>query len=169
MGGASNSHPFSPPDGRPKTAHTYGQKVCMLKEQDDCIIHVGATTLDGYGVVKRQGKVVRAHRWSLSQSLGISIQQMDGLVVMHSCDNRLCVNPSHLSLGTHKENAEDKVKKGRQAKGETCGNSRLTDDQVRAIKTMFGCGVSSASIARAFGVSAMCIGRIRSGKTWRHL
>jgi len=134
----------------------------------DCIDHKGATT-DGYGVLKRNGKTVRAHRWAFCKHNGLSLLDIDGMVVMHKCDNRLCVNPDHLFIGTHAENCRDKVKKCRQARGEKAGNSKLTDNQVFSIKRLFALGESNRSIAICYGVSAMCIGRIRSGKTWGHI
>lgn len=88
---------------------------------------------------------------------------------MHLCDNRLCVNPDHLRIGTHATNCADKVSKGRQAKGEDAGNSKLTNQNVRFIKQFIADGLSNAFLAKQYGVSAMCISRIRAGKTWRHL
>jgi hypothetical protein len=134
----------------------------------DCIEHKGAMT-DGYGILKRNGKTVRAHRWAYCKHNGLSLHEIDGMVVMHKCDNRLCVNPNHLLIGTHADNCKDKVEKCRQARGETAGNSKLTDSQVLSIKKLFDFGESNRSIAKFYGVSAMCIGRIRSGKTWGHL
>lgn len=134
----------------------------------NCIDHKGATT-DGYGVVKRGGKTVRAHRFAYCSAKGIDLEAIRGRVVMHACDNRLCVNPDHLSLGSHADNCADKVGKGRQARGERSGNSKLSDNQVRLIKTLFERGETNAEIARCYGVSAMCIGRIRNGTTWGHL
>lgn len=138
----------------------------MIKSQ--CIPHVGAV-VDGYGVKKHKRKNVRAHRLAFCQSNGIPIESIDGLLVMHSCDNRLCINPSHLSLGSHADNMADKVSKGRQARGEKSGNSKLKDSEVLEIKKAFLYGASAAFLARKFNVSTMCISRIRSGKTWFHL
>jgi hypothetical protein len=79
------------------------------------------------------------------------------------------VNPHHLVLGTHKTNCADKVAKGRQAKGEIIGNSKLKDWQVLTIKMRINAGETNSQLAKEFDVSSMCISRIRSGKTWRHL
>lgn len=133
-----------------------------------CILHQGATC-DGYGVKKHKKKNVRAHRLAYCQANDIDIESISGKVVMHSCDNRLCINPLHLSIGTHADNCADKVSKGRQARGDTGGNSRLKSSQVLEIRRLFDGGYFNAEIARIYGVSSMCISRIRSGKTWGHV
>lgn len=63
----------------------------------------------------------------------------DGMCVMHSCDNPLCVNPEHLSIGTNTDNLQDAAKKGRTAYGErNGGGGKLTDNSVRRIKALKG-------------------------------
>ena len=135
---------------------------------ENCINHTGATT-DGYGVLKRFRKLVGAHRWSYCIDKKIQLDEIKGLVVMHICDNRLCINPKHLLLGTHADNCADKVKKGRQARGEKQGNSKLKNHQVVLIKYLFTVGATNVAIAKEYGVSTMCVSRIRSGKTWGFL
>lgn len=99
---------------------------------------------DGYGTIQfchkgKKGKC-RAHR------LVYEIVHNDELnpenVIMHSCDNPNCCNPRHLSKGTHKDNHDDKVNKGRQAKGKTNGRYRTgyhsKFDPVEKPKPLFG-------------------------------
>lgn len=92
------------------------------------------------------------------------------MFVLHGCDNRACVNPAHLRLGTHDENMADKVARQRQVRGElNRGGGRLSRADVAEIKRRLGEGQSGASVARAFGVSAAMVSLIRLGRNWSHV
>ena len=80
----------------------------------DCIEWLWCRSRSGYGQVRHLGKMEKAHRVAFCMSMGIPISEIKGLVVMHKCDNRGCVNPDHLSLGTQADNILDMVSKGRQ-------------------------------------------------------
>jgi hypothetical protein len=87
-----------------------------------------------------------------------------GLHVLHRCDVRLCVNPSHLFLGTPTDNACDAVAKGRKPIGEQV--SKLTEDQAREIRS----STDRIKVLMArFGVSQSTICNIRKRRTWKHL
>jgi len=76
---------------------------------------------------------------------------------MHSCDNRLCVNPAHLSLGTNSDNIADAVKKGRKV-------NKLTREQADEIRARYADGETQASIAADFSVSQMTVSLIVRNK-----
>lgn len=117
----------------------------------------------GYGISWKDGKTISAHR-KVYEELNGPIPK--GLVVRHTCDNRSCVNPKHLILGTAKQNSQDMVERNRQAKGSKVGTSVLTEEIVLMIKSMSG---SSRKVATLFGCSATTIKDIRKNKIWKHV
>lgn len=88
------------------------------------------------------------------------------MILMHKCDNRLCVNPDHLQAGTHKENTADMVSKGRSAYGERHGNVRVTVDIVRDIRTR---GLSIRAYSRKYGIGVTTVHDIVHRKRWAHV
>lgn len=133
-----------------------------------CILHVGAMFANGYGVKGYKRKTYRAHRLAYALHHNLDPSSMGG-VVMHSCDNRACVNPAHLSLGTHQANMADMVAKDRQAKGSTHGRSILSEELVGIIRARFvkGCRVNGCrALGRELGIDATVISELTSGKTY---
>lgn len=84
---------------------------------------------NGYGVAWFAGKYIGAHRLAYCQHHGLIPADIAGQVVRHRCDNRACVNPHHLELGTHADNMQDMVDRGRQGRPPV-----LTLDQAWAIR-----------------------------------
>lgn len=84
------------------------------KSKDGCWLWTGSVNNRGYGRINRCGKSVYAHRVSYELAFG-SIE--DGMSVCHGCDTPACVRPSHLFVGTQKQNSEDMVAKGRHHNG----------------------------------------------------
>jgi Pectobacterium phage endonuclease len=135
---------------------------------NQCWVWTGAKLNNGYGYlsITRKGKVrvLTAHRLSVEISMRLPIPP--GMHVLHSCDNPGCVNPRHLSIGTHKENMADMANKNRHAFGMKSGRSKLTTTQVRAIRK------SSAPhkvLADKYGIKKLQVYRIQHGLTWRSL
>lgn len=130
-----------------------------------CWEWLGSLTDRGYGRFHLGGKTLRAHRVSWELFRG-SIP--DDLYVLHKCDNPRCVNTSHLFLGTHQDNMDDRSEKGRvpERHGIKSGTAKLTDEDVLKIRESSETGVE---LSRLFGVSTSSISLIRSEKTWAHI
>ena len=104
---------------------------------EGCWEWAGSLDQDGYGClfVTVDGQLVqRAHRaaWALFRG-----PIPHGALVRHTCDNPPCCNPDHLRLGTHQDNSDDKVARRRQASGKQLPYTRLTDEQVREIRSAY--------------------------------
>lgn len=125
---------------------------------DECWPWTARVDRRGYGQFKvRQGLLVRAHRVSWELHFGPIPR---GAVVRHSCDNPPCVNPAHLALGSHRDNADDREKRGR-TKGATI--ERLPPGDIAEMRRAAAAGVRQADIARAFGVSQPYVSRVVRG------
>ena len=151
-----------------KTIARFWSKVDKSAGPDGCWLWTGATTDVGYGVVKIDGRLQRAHRvaWSLAAGPLVPDGSYHGTCVCHRCDARRCVNPRHMFLGTHLDNMRDKVAKGRQARltGEANPRARLTREAVGRVWSLLAAGVTHAAIGRELGVSESCISAIASGR-----
>lgn len=149
-----------------------------------CWIWKGHKTRLGYGGFSLRGKWISAHRLSFLLHGGIFTQENQ--CVLHSCNDRACVNPAHLRAGSHLDNMRDLMKSGnhkapsgaqhgtrlhpdRVARGERIANAKLTADSVREIRRLTSQGVILKDVARMFGVSVYPIYCIRKGIAWKHV
>ncbi len=126
-----------------------------------------ANTRSGYGQIKgychkmKKYRPLCAHRVSWELYNGKISGDMN---VLHRCDNPLCVNPDHLFLGTHLDNARDRVEKCREARGERHGRSKLTDDEVDDIRLLYD-SMTKKEIGSIFNVSERHVFYIGCGKS----
>ena len=93
------------------------------------------------------------------------------MFVLHSCDVRPCVNPSHLRLGTFSDNMQDMHRRGRgqDNKGVKHPKARLTEDQVLAIRAARANGVTEKTLASQYGITQASVGYIHRRRNWKHL
>lgn len=150
-----------------RTINNFWKKV---DKSGDCWEWTGSGNGNGYGKYNLKGKMFQAHRLAYILEKGPipEGEGYHGTCVLHSCDNRLCVNPKHLSLGTQKENIEDSVNKGRHfnPSGERHGRAKLSWAKVAEIKELFG-SMTQNKIAEMYGVHQSIVSGIKLGRIWR--
>jgi hypothetical protein len=144
-------------------------------------------------ISKRQTRTLHAHRLAYFLTFG---PIPDGLWVLHHCDNPSCCRPDHLFLGTAADNVADMMAKGRNLSGMTVhperaakgerhgsrtkpegirrgqsnGQSKLTDDDVREIRLLYAaCKGSQLEIAARFGVNQTLVSAIVRRVRWTHI
>lgn len=127
---------------------------------------IGKRKRDGYGNYSVKGNRVRAHRFSYAAFVGTI---PDGLGVLHRCDNRQCVNPAHLFVGTNATNVHDMVSKGRNVRGEDSNFSKLKEIQVLSIRRLFGAGETCSMLAKRFGLDYSAVRLIVHRKRWKNI
>jgi len=138
-----------------------------VRGEDECWDwqgQIGTTT--GYGRFSLNHKDMGAHRMAWILAYG---PIPEGKCVLHSCDNRPCVNKRHLFLGDKTTNMADKVKKDRQAKGEQMSQTRLTDKQALEIRRLYTNGYTQTQITKLFDVGTSVIHRIVHRQSWKHI
>lgn len=120
----------------------------------------------GYGGIKYKGRKRSVHRIIYEAANGPT-----DLHVLHKCDRPLCCNIDHLFAGNDLDNVKDMIAKGRRVygKGERSLNVKLTDKEVRIIKSRIAGGATTSELASEFHVAPPTIRAIRSGKSWRHI
>ena len=152
-----------PPNYTSKQVNRFWSKVDQSGGVDSCW-NWTASLRNTYGQFSINGKPNYAHRLAYELTHGAIPSTLD---ILHSCDNRKCCNPAHLFPGTNLDNMRDKVKKGRQAKGESSGTAKITAAQVQSIRARYATGgISQEKLGNEYGLHQTHIGRIVRGKNW---
>ncbi len=173
-----------------------GERVWSRIEVDPdpphCWNWTGPLTRGGYARIRVNNKSTRAHRvvWQM-----LNGPITDGLHVLHNCDNKRCIRPDHLRLGTHQDNMRDMnerhpyprrggvstvtAARGERhgththpetvRRGEQQGGAKLTDEKVREIRRRAATGESLSAIARAFDVTRTSVNFVVTRRSWAHI
>lgn len=138
----------------------------------DCIEWTGYRIKGGYGRRMIKGKCQLAHRVAYCAHHVIPIEAIKGVEVRHTCDHPPCVNPDHLVLGSHTDNMQDMVVRGRKARcdGLNNGNAKLSESQVQEIRQIYVKGsreFGTVALSKKYGVSQPHISKVVLAKAWR--
>lgn len=133
---------------------------------DGCILWTGTLLHTGYGYARSGKRSVRAHRLAWEIERGAI---PDGLWVLHTCDNRRCINPAHLFLGDVQDNTDDMCNKGRNAKGFRLPHTKLGPLEVLDIRARLDDGYTVAEVARLFKVHRITITQVRERRSFKYL
>ena len=134
-----------------------------------CVEYAGARVSGGYGSRWIDGVWGMTHRQAWEDANG---PIPDGMHVLHSCDNKPCINPEHLFLGTHRDNMRDSAAKGRHknpvmyGEDNPRGAATLRAEHIPLIRELVRRGLAQTRVAKLVGVRQPAISRIVAGATW---
>lgn len=136
-------------------------------DKNNCFLWRGSTS-GGYGQITINYKVYYCHRIAYILFKG---KIPEYICVLHKCDNKLCINPDHLFLGTDKDNMQDRDNKNRQVKGEKHGSSKLIKNNVKEILQTKNNDLPYIrnSLAIKFNVTRGAINHIINKRQWKHI
>lgn len=145
-----------------------------VRGDDECWEWTAGKFAEGYGSIRIKNNMYLAHRvsWVLHHGEIPEHNSAHGMCVCHTCDNRACVNPSHLFLGTNKDNMDDRdlKERGVNVTGEKHGMHKLTEEQVIDIRAKYIPHVYSLSmLAKEYGVHLSAIYCVVKYTTWKHV
>ena len=151
---------------KPEDIDRFNSYLPSSRTENECWIWEGTRASDGYGKFWLDRKSVPAHRAAVLLE-GREIGK--GKIVTHTCDQPLCVNPSHLRVSTHISNMRDMVQRKRHMFGEKSVVAVLTEKQCLSIIERTSQGATVRGLAREMGIARSTLNKVAKGYTWRHL
>lgn len=145
--------------------------LVAVDQATGCWLWAGPRDDDGYGLVRRAGTQSRAHRVAIVLFHGTPIPA--GMRGLHSCDNPPCCNPSHVYVGTQKQNMRDMVDRGRNVTrpphGEKSPHAKTTRKSVALMRRLRAAGWTYVALAKRFRLSVVQVRLIVRGERWAHV
>jgi hypothetical protein len=141
----------------------HGPVPAHVPELGPCWTWTASCLKSGYGQMSIAGRKTMTHRLSWELAHGAI---PPGLQVLHRCDNRRCVRPDHLFLGTDLDNRRDAMLKNRHNSGERHGHAKLTWAIVGDMRARHAAGQGNVDIGRLYGVDKKRVWAITSNKAW---
>jgi hypothetical protein len=138
----------------------------FVERTDYCWNWTGTINKFGYGIITHKYYLYFVHRLAYVKHFGSVPENM---FVLHKCDNRKCINPEHLFIGTNRDNVDDMLNKERQPRGETKHNSILLERDILLIRKMKQEGETLKDISKYFNVSEGAIYDVIARRTWKHI
>ena len=146
-----------------------------VRTEDGCLDWPRARNNRGYGQIRRGDRCLLTHRVAWEYANG---PIPDGLAILHRCDRPACYEPTHLFVGSLRDNTQDMVRKGRQwlqkaperaLRGEAHWNAVLDDEKVRDIRRRRENGETLKAIADVYGIHLSSVWLIVKRKYWKHV
>jgi len=147
-------------------AQRWINEVALTFKGDSCLVWPFSRGKDGYGRIKREGRMQKAHRVVCEAAHGIAPTPKHEAA--HNCGNRGCINPHHLRWATPVENAADRLIHGTHIEGERHGRAKITEAEAREILALKDKKVQR-EIGAQFGLDQRTISAIHRKKRWAHL
>ena len=138
------------------------KEITWIVDDNGCwICNSHKCGIKGYPQKKINGRATRINRIMYAKYNG---ELIEGMEVMHSCDNNMCINPKHLSLGTHKENMQQMAERNRALSGVNHKDAKLTENDIREIRVS---KLSDRVLGLLYGVDHSGINKIKNNKIWK--